>query len=66
MARSFTHVSVHAHALEESVVFYRSLFGMHEIPAPEFPFPVRWLLVGDLELHLFESDATAPAGHHFG
>lgn len=59
-------MSVHAHDLEESVLFYRSLFGMQEIPAPQFPFPVRWLRVGDLELHLFESDAAAPAGRHFG
>ena len=65
-ARDFTHVSVHAHDLEESMLFYQSLFGMQEIPAPEFPFPVRWLRVGDLELHLFESEAAAPTGHHFG
>jgi lactoylglutathione lyase len=65
-ARGFTHVSVHAHDLEESVLFYQSLFDMHEIPAPAFPFPVRWLQVGNLELHLFESEAAAPAGHHFG
>jgi catechol 2,3-dioxygenase-like lactoylglutathione lyase family enzyme len=65
-ARGFNHVSVYAHDLEESVHFYQTLFGLQEIPAPEFPFPVRWLRAGHLELHLFESDAPAPAGHHFG
>ena len=62
----FTHVSVHAHDLDESVRFYQELFGMEEIPAPGFPFPVRWLRVGDLQLHLFQSDGPAPQGHHFG
>ncbi len=62
----FTHVSVHAHDLDESVRFYTELFRMEEIPAPAFPFPVRWLRVGDLQLHLFQSDDPAPQGHHFG
>ena len=62
----FTHVSVHAHDLDESTRFYQELFGMEEIPAPGFPFPVRWLRVGDLQLHLFQSDDPAPQGHHFG
>lgn len=62
----FTHVSVHAHDLEESARFYRELFGMEEIPSPDFPFEVRWLRVGNLALHLFESEERAPSGHHFG
>ena len=62
----FTHVSVHAHDLDESVRFYTDLFGMEEIPAPGFPFPVRWLRVGNLQLHLFQSEYPAPQGHHFG
>lgn len=65
-ATGFTHVSVHAYDLEESASFYTELFGMNEIPAPDFPFPVCWLRVGDLQLHLFQSDAPAPSGHHFG
>jgi catechol 2,3-dioxygenase-like lactoylglutathione lyase family enzyme len=65
-ATSFTHTSVHAHDLDESVRFYKELFGMEEIPAPDFPFPVRWLRLGDLQLHLFQSEDLAPKGHHFG
>jgi YD repeat-containing protein len=65
-ARGLTHVSVHAYDLEESARFYRELFGMEEIPAPDFPFPVRWLRVGDLQLHLFQSEDPAPRTHHFG
>lgn len=65
-ATGFTHVSVHAHDLDESARFYTEVFGMEEIPAPDFPFPVRWLRVGNLQLHLFQSEAPAPQGHHFG
>jgi lactoylglutathione lyase len=63
-ARGLTHVSVHAYDLEESARFYRELFGMEEILAPDFP--VRWLSVGDLQLHLFQSEDPAPRTHHFG
>ena len=65
-ANSFTHVSVHAYDLEESMRFYTELSEMEEVPAPNFPFPVRWLRVGDLQLHLFQSDDPAPQAHHFG
>jgi catechol 2,3-dioxygenase-like lactoylglutathione lyase family enzyme len=65
-ATGFTHTSIHAHDLDESVRFYEEVFGMEEIPAPDFPFPVRWLRLGDLQLHLFQSDEAAPRGHHFG
>ena len=65
-ANGFTHVSVHARDLEESARFYKEMFGMEEVSAPDFPFPVRWLRVGNLQLHLFQSDAPAPRAHHFG
>ena len=65
-ATGFTHVSVHAYDLEESARFYKEVFGMEEIPAPNFSSPVRWLRVGDLQLHLFQSDVPAPTRHHFG
>ncbi len=65
-ATGFTHVSVHARDLEESVRFYEEMFGMEEVPAPDFPFLVRWLRVGNLQLHLFLSEDPAPRAHHFG
>jgi lactoylglutathione lyase len=65
-ATGFTHVSVHAYDLEDSARFYTEVFGMEEIPAPNFSSPVRWLRVGDLQLHLFQSETPAPARHHFG
>ena len=65
-ATGFTHVSVGARDLEESARFYKGLFGMEEIPSPDFPSEVVWLRVGDLQLHLFETDETAPIRYHFG
>ncbi len=64
-ATGFTHVSVSARDLEESIRFYEDFFGMEEVPSPDFSGPVRWLRVGDLQLHLFLDDGPAPARHHF-
>jgi catechol 2,3-dioxygenase-like lactoylglutathione lyase family enzyme len=64
-ATGFTHVSIGARDLEESVRFYKDFFGMEEVPAPDFSGPVRWLRVGGLQLHLFHDDRPAPFGHHF-
>ncbi len=65
-ALGFTHISGHARDLDESARFYNELFGMEEILAPGFPFPVCWLRVGNLQLHLFQSEESAPRGYHFG
>ena len=64
-ATGFTHVSIGARDLEESARFYKDFFGMDEIPSPDFSGPVRWLRVGDLQLHLFHDEEPAPVGHHF-
>ncbi len=64
-ATGFTHVSIGARDLEESARFYKDFFGMEEVPAPDFSGPVRWLRVGDLQLHLFHDENPAPVGHHF-
>jgi len=64
-AAGFTHVSTGARDLEKSVRFYKDFFGMEEVPAPDFPGPVRWLRVGGLQLHLFHDERPAPFGHHF-
>lgn len=67
MATSINHVSVHAKDLDESVRFYEQIFGMERIPTPNFAFPVQWLRVGDLQLHLFvRADVEAPQYHHVG
>lgn len=64
-ATGFTHVSIGARDLEESVRFYEDFFGMEEVPAPDFTGHVRWPRVGDLKLHPFQDEGSTPVGHHF-
>ncbi|WP_435182875.1 VOC family protein [Halobellus sp. EA9] len=61
---SYTHVSIVADDLEESVEFYESVFGLERIPTPDFEERVQWFAVGDLQLHIVESDAEPPAFNH--
>jgi len=65
-APSLNHVSVSVRHMEESVQFYTDLFGMKKLPTPDFGFPVQWLRLGDLQLHLFKRDVSSPQYHHFG
>ena len=66
-ATGFNHVSINARDLEESVSFYTEVFGMEKIPTYDFGFPVQYLRLGDLQLHIFEREETkAPTFHHFG
>jgi catechol 2,3-dioxygenase-like lactoylglutathione lyase family enzyme len=66
-ATAYTHVSIPALDVEKSLAFYRDLFDLEEVPAPNFGFPVRWLRVGDLQLHLFQVDDPAPhTNQHLG
>jgi catechol 2,3-dioxygenase-like lactoylglutathione lyase family enzyme len=66
-ATGFTHASVHVHDLEESARLYKELFGMENIPTPDFTsFSVRWLRVGGLQLHLIQREEAAPPSHHVG
>lgn len=62
----FTHASILATDLEESVEFYEEVFGMERIPSPNFTTPVEWLRVGDLTLHLFKRDIEAADFYHVG
>jgi YD repeat-containing protein len=61
----FNHVSIHADDLDESTRFYEEVFGMERLPTPRFREPVRWLRLGDQQLHLFKrEDAESPRYHH--
>lgn len=65
-ATGFTHVSVYARDLQESIRFYTDFFGLEEVPSPDFTNPVSWLRVGDLQLHLLQSEDPIPTRQHFG
>jgi catechol 2,3-dioxygenase-like lactoylglutathione lyase family enzyme len=65
-ATGFSHVNISARNLEESVRFYTEVFGTEKIPTYNFAFPVQYLRLRDLQLHLFERDTPAPEFHHIG
>jgi catechol 2,3-dioxygenase-like lactoylglutathione lyase family enzyme len=65
-ATRYTHVSINADDLEESTRFYVDVFGMRQVPSPDFEHPVVWLELGDQQLHLFLRDTPAPDYHHIG
>jgi len=65
-ATGFNHVSIHARDLGESTRFYVEVLGMEPIPTYNFAFPVQYLRLGNLQLHLFERDTDAPTYHHIG
>ena len=53
MALRYTHVSIPTRDADRAARWYQELFGLEELPAPNFGFPVRWLRIGDLQLHLY-------------
>ena len=65
-ATGINHVSIAAQDLEESARFYEEIFGMERIPTPDFAEPVRWLRVGEMQLHLMLDRGTAPPRQHLG
>lgn len=60
----YTHVSVQADDLERAAAFYESVFGLERLRTPDFEEPAQWFRCGDLQLHLVENDAEAPAFNH--
>jgi catechol 2,3-dioxygenase-like lactoylglutathione lyase family enzyme len=64
-ATAINHVSVAAPELGPSIRFYEELFGARRVATPEFGFPVQWLAIGGVQLHLFERPGPAPVHHHF-
>ncbi|MDE1991065.1 MAG: VOC family protein [Rhizobiaceae bacterium] len=53
------HVSIITADLTKSLPFYRDVFGLAEIPRPNFAIPGAWLACGDLQVHLiFNPEGT--------
>lgn len=67
-AIALNHVSIPAVDTDASVEFYKDLLDMEEVPAPNFGLgQVRWLRLGDLQLHLFPvADQPARTYQHLG
>ncbi len=61
------HVSIPSTDPGRTARWYRDVFGMERIPAPNFGMEVAWLRLGDLQLHLFEVPEQAPRSYqHLG
>jgi catechol 2,3-dioxygenase-like lactoylglutathione lyase family enzyme len=66
-ARRLNHVSIPCRDLDESERFYREAFGLERVPSPIFRRPVRWLRLGEHQLHLMLTPEGEPLpGQHFG
>jgi len=66
-ATRVNHVSIPCRDLDESEEFYRDVFGLERIPSPDFRRPVRWLKLGEHQLHLMETPDQRPLPcQHFG
>jgi lactoylglutathione lyase len=64
-ATRINHVSLSAHDVAESVRFYTDVLGMTPVATPDFGFPVQWLALGEVQLHVFEhTQREAPISHH--
>lgn len=63
----FNHVSIPAKDFDASETFYREVLGCERITAPNFGFPVCWLRLGDVQLHLQKvgPDAGVLTYQHF-
>ena len=45
--------------------FYTEVLGLEPVATPDFGFPVQWLQLGDVQLHVFEhAQREAPISHH--
>lgn len=64
-ATRINHVSISAKSVAESVRFYVEVLGLEPVATPDFGFPVQWLKLGDVQLHVFEhTQREAPISHH--
>ena len=65
-ATRFNHVSIPCRDLDESERFYRDVFGLDRLPTFDFRFPVRYLGVGEQQLHLMRLPEEQPLpNQHF-
>ena len=65
-ATRLNHVSIQADDIAASAEFYENVLGMERLPTPNFGFPVYWLRLGDVQLHLFQTGTPLGGNHHLG
>ncbi len=65
-ATGINHVSILTRDLDESERFYAELVGAERVDSPNFGTPVRWLRVGDVQIHLLQDRGGGGGAGHFG
>jgi len=61
------HVALHVADVAASIVFYRDVVGLTQLPRPAFDFQGAWFSLGPhQELHLLEGREIAAQGYHRG
>ncbi len=63
-ATGINHVSIVTRDLDESERFYADLFGAERLVSPNFGVPVRWLRIGDAQIHLLQGGGGGSVGHY--
>lgn len=65
-ATAINHVSILTRDLDESERFYAELIGAERLASPNFGTPVRWLRVGNMQIHLLQNKSGGGGAGHFG
>jgi catechol 2,3-dioxygenase-like lactoylglutathione lyase family enzyme len=65
-ATGINHITVLTRDLDDSERFYAELLGAERLVSPNFGMPVRWLRVGDGQIHLLHASGGGGGIGHFG
>ena len=65
-ATGINHVTIVTRDLDESERFYAELVGAERLDSPNFGTPVRWLRVGNVQIHLLQDNSGGGGAGHFG
>jgi catechol 2,3-dioxygenase-like lactoylglutathione lyase family enzyme len=65
-AVGINHVSIPTRDLDEAERFYTELVGAERVLSPNFGAPVRWLRIGDVQIHLLQDTGGGGGMGHFG
>jgi lactoylglutathione lyase len=65
-ATGINHVTIVTRDLDEAEAFYRDLVGAETVVSPNFGASVRWLRIGDVQIHLLQVPEQPGGAGHFG
>jgi catechol 2,3-dioxygenase-like lactoylglutathione lyase family enzyme len=65
-ASGINHVTIVTRDLDESERFYAQLVGAERVDSPNFGTPVRWLRIGNVQIHLLQGEDGGGGAGHFG